>query len=178
MHHVLVISGSTRTGSYNQQLAGMVVEGLLRRQTAAEFVDLRNYPMQLFDPDLEASHGPPGPAHELRTMIGDAAAVVIVSPEYNGAMTPLIKNTMDWISRVDMATFLGKKVVLMAASPGRGGGAHALALTSTWLRYIGADIHPETFGLPSARHTLVEGALLDGHEQRLEQFLDGVVGWL
>lgn len=175
---VAVISGSLRTGSFNTQLANLTVAGFAARGVPARFVNLADYPLVLFDPDIAQHDGPPPAAHDLREVIGAAAALVIVSPEYNGAMTPLLKNAIDWVSRVDIAVLFTKKVVLMAATPGRRGGAHALSLTSTWLSYMGADVHGTTFGLPSSRHVLLDGALDSEHEARLDEFLDGVVEWL
>ncbi len=175
---VIVTCGSLRTGSFNEQLARLTVDELNARGVAAEFVDLGDYTMPLLDPDVVASDGPPPVAHELRERIGRAPAVVIVSPEYNGAMTPLLKNTIDWVSRVDLAVLFGKRVVLMAATPGRRGGTNVLDITSRWLGHMGAEVHTETFGLPSSRHVLVDGALLDGHDERLAVFLDGVSTWL
>lgn len=174
---VLVFNGSSRTGSFNQQLAVMIVDGLAAREVDARLVDLADSGLPLFDADLNASDGPPPAAHELQAAIAASAGLVIVSPEYNGAMTPLLKNTIDWVSRVDMTTLYPKRVALATATPGRRGGANVLDLTSRWLPYMGAEVFPETFGLPSVRHTLVDGQLLDGHDERLAAFLDAVAGW-
>lgn len=175
---VLVLNGSNRTGSFNRMLAGFVVDGLVGRGVEAELVDLHELGLPLFDADLEAAEGPPPAAHELRARIGAAPAVVIVSPEYNGAMTPLLKNTVDWVSRVDLATFFTTKVALLAASPGRRAGASVLDLTSRWLAYIGADLFPETFGLGSARHVLVDDQLAAEQAEQLAAFLDALAPWL
>jgi chromate reductase, NAD(P)H dehydrogenase (quinone) len=174
---VLVFNGSSRTGSFNRQLAMMIVDGLVGRDIDARLVDLADSGLPLFHADLNASEGQPPAAHDLQAEIASADGLVIVSPEYNGAMTPLLKNTIDWVSRVDMTTLYPKKVALAAATPGRRGGAHVLDLTSQWLPYMGADVFPETFGLPSVRHTMVDGQLLDGHDERLAAFLDAVAAW-
>lgn len=175
---MVVLSGSTRTGSWNEQLARLVVRALRDRSIATRFVDLRDHPLPLLDPDVLLRDGPPAEAHRLHATLAAARAVVIVSPEYNGAMTPLLKNAVDWVSRVDIATFLTKRVVLAAATPGRGGAANGLALTATWLRSIGADVHTETFGLASVRHVFVDGVLGDDEARRFETFVDGVASWL
>jgi chromate reductase, NAD(P)H dehydrogenase (quinone) len=174
---VLVLSGSNRTGSFNTVLASMMADGLIARDLDARVVPLGQLDLPLFDADLNAAEGQPPAAHRLQADLASADGLVIVSPEYNGAMTPLLKNTVDWVSRVDMATFLAKKVVLAAATPGRRGGANVLDLTSRWLPYIGAEVFPETFGLPSVRHVLVDGELIDGHDERLSGFLDRVAPW-
>lgn len=174
---VLVLSGSNRTGSFNTVLASMMVDGLIARDVDARLVPLGRLDLPLFDADVNEIDGPPPAAHQFRADIAAADGLVIVSPEYNGAMTPLLKNTVDWVSRVDMATFFLKKVALAAATPGRRGGANVLDLTSRWLPYIGADVFPETFGLPSIRHVLVDDQLIDGHDERLSGFLDRLAPW-
>lgn len=175
---VLVLNGSNRTGSFNRILAGLVVEGLAERGVDAELVDLQRLDLPLFDADLCAAEGPLPAAHELRARIGAASGVVIVSPEYNGAMTPLLKNTVDWVSRVDMATFFTMKVALLVATPGRRAGAAVLDITSRWLASIGADLFSETFGLGGVRDVLVDGRLADEQAERLDTFLDGLASWL
>lgn len=175
---VLVLNGSNRTGSFNRQLAGLVVEGLAGRGVPAELVDLSDLAMPLFDADLEAAEGPPPAAHGLRARIGAAPGVVIVSPEYNAAMTPLLKNTVDWVSRVDMVTFFTKKVALLAASPGRRAGSSVLDITSRWLAAIGADLFAQTFGLGGVRDALVDGRLADEQAGELAAFLDELAPWL
>jgi len=174
---VLVLSGSNRTGSFNTMLASMMVDGLIARDVDARLVPLGHLDLALFDADVNEADGPPPAAHRLQADIAAADGLVIVSPEYNGAMTPLLKNTVDWVSRVDMATFFLKKVALAAATPGRRGGANVLDLTARWLPYIGADVFPETFGLPSIRHVMVDGELTDGHDERLSGFLDRLAPW-
>lgn len=172
-----MLVGSNRTGSINRALATMIVEGLDARGVAVRLVELADVDLPLFDADLLARDGPPPAAHQLQAEIAASDGLVIVSPEYNGAMTPLLKNTVDWVSRVDRATFFPKRVALAGASPGRKGAAHALELTARWLPFIGADVYPETFGLPSFNHVVVDGALTDGHDERLSGFLDGVAEW-
>lgn len=175
---VVILCGSTRTGSFNEQLARLLMARLQARGVRCRYVDLRDHPMPLLAGDVLDTDGPPASAHALHALLAAARAVVIVSPEYNGAMTPLLKNSVDWVSRVDIATFFTKPVVLAAATPGRRAGAAVLSLTTTWLRSIGADVHEATFGLGSVRHVLVDGVLLDGHDERLDAFADGVTTWL
>lgn len=175
---VLVISGSTRTGSYNSELARMVTERLADLGVAPVMVDLRDHRLPLFDPDLEAAEGQPQAAHDLVELLRPAVGVVFVTPEYNGAMPPVVKNTVDWMSRVDLTAFLGKKVALLSATPGRRGGTNVLAIMRTWLTYLAMEVHDEVFGLPSVRHVMVDGALLDGHAERLHEFVQGYAATL
>lgn len=174
----LVLSGSTRTGSIHRRLAVAATTGLTRRGVDARLVDLRDHPMPLFDADLLEESGPPAAAHELRALIGDAEAVIIASPEYNGAMTPLLKNTVDWVSRVDMFTMFGKLIGLLSASPGKGGGAKVLAMTQSWLASIGARPFEQCFSLPQANEAFVDDQLTGEASERFEAYLDELATWL
>ncbi|MGV1014977.1 MAG: NADPH-dependent FMN reductase, partial [Methyloceanibacter sp.] len=97
MVRLLCFSGSTREGSYNKKLA------LLARHIAeangidAVFVDLKDYPMPLYNGDLEAAEGPPERARAFKALLGEYEGVFIASPEYNSSVTPLLKNTLDWV---------------------------------------------------------------------------------
>ncbi len=174
---IIVISGSTRTGSIHKQLAELVTEKLRATEVEVTLLDLSDFPMPLFDADLLHRDGPPDSAHELRAIIGDHHGLVIASPEYNGAMTPLLKNTVDWVSRVDMFTLFGKLIGLMAASPGGGGGAKVLAMTSGWLSSIGANVFAETFSAPSINEHLVDGDLDEETNARLTDFSSHFASW-
>lgn len=175
---VLVIPGSTRTGSYNAQLAAMIAERLEADHGDGPLdvvtIDLRRHPLPLFDPDVEAAEGPPEVARDLVETLRPATGLVIVTPEYNGAMPPVLKNAVDWMSRVDLTAFFGKQVALAAATPGRRGGANVLSIMRSWLSYIGMEVLEPTFGLPSVRHVLVDGELLDGHDERLDAFVSQI----
>lgn len=174
---IIVISGSTRTGSIHTQLAKLAAEELSTAGVEVTLLDLGDFAMPLFDADLLHRDGPPESAHELRAIIGDHHGLLIASPEYNGAMTPLLKNTVDWVSRVDMFTLFGKLIGLMAASPGGGGGAKVLAMTSGWLASIGANVCAETFSAPSINDHLVDGHLDEETSNRLGEFSQQFATW-
>ncbi len=135
---VLVMAASTRTGSINQALARQITDHLHASATA-DLVDLREYPMPLYDGDLEARHGVPASATALAERVAGADALVIVSPEYNGSFSPLLKNTIDWVTRVDTTAFAHLRVLVASASPGGGGGANGAAMVRTWLSNMGID---------------------------------------
>jgi len=174
---IIVLSGSTRTGSIHTRLAELAATALAAKGIETTLLDLGEFAMPLFDADLLHRDGPPGSAHDLRAIIGDHHGLLIASPEYNGAMTPLLKNTVDWVSRVDMFTLFGKLIGLMAASPGGGGGAKVLAMTSGWLSSIGANVFPETFSAPSINDHLVDGHLDEETGNRLEDFSARFARW-
>src|SRR3990170_7034133 len=97
---LLSFAGSTREGSYNKKLALLVRHIAEANGIEAVFVDLKDYKMPLYDGDLEAAEGPPVKAREFKALLGEYQGVFIASPEYNSSVTPLLKNTLDWVTRV------------------------------------------------------------------------------
>ena len=98
---LLFFAGSIREASYNKKLARLGQHIAEANGIEAVFVDLRDYPMPIYDGDLEANEGPPVKAREFKALLGEYQGVFIASPEYNSSITPLLKNTLDWVSRVE-----------------------------------------------------------------------------
>ena len=117
---LLLISGSLREGSFNRKLLAEAA----RLFGPAEVVtaDLR---VPLYDGDLEASEGIPEGVQKLADQIAQVEAVVIAGPEYNQSMTGVLKNALDWVSRVEGNPWDAKPVALVSAAAGRAGGARA-----------------------------------------------------
>jgi NAD(P)H-dependent FMN reductase len=96
---ILVLAGSTRQASTNRLLARDAAEALRNAGLEAVFADLRDYPMPLYDGDLEDASGLPPAAKTLKDLARESDAFVIASPEYNGSYSAVLKNAIDWISR-------------------------------------------------------------------------------
>jgi len=116
---LLGISGSLRKDSINTKLLNEAG----RLFGPSEFT-LGNLRMPLYDNDLEQA-GIPQEVQTLAQQISDADAVVIASPEYNQSFSGVLKNALDWVSRVDGNPWLDKPVALIHAAAGRTGGARA-----------------------------------------------------
>ena len=97
---ILVFAGSIRTGSHNARLAALATKELVLAGADVTRISLVDYPMPIYDGDLEASSGAPDNALKLKRLMSLHQGVFISSPEYNASITPLLKNTLDWISRV------------------------------------------------------------------------------
>lgn len=131
---VLVITGSARADSYTRRLGEALAEGLPGGVLAPRLTDL-----PYFDQDLEAS--PPPAVEALRAQVRAADAVVVVTPEYNGTVSGLLGNAVDWLSRPYGAGSLrGTRAVAVAASPGEVGGARAVVSLRTLLGNTGAEL--------------------------------------
>jgi chromate reductase len=128
---VLVLAGSTRKESIHRKLARQAVAALESAGAEATFADLRDYPMPLYDGDLEAEEGMPPAAKSLKELARAADGFLIASPEYNGSYPAVLKNAIDWMSRPEpgekhLEVFAGKPAAIASASPGAGGGRRVL----------------------------------------------------
>src|ERR1700704_4730424 len=130
---ILVIPGSLRTGSLNARLAAAIAPELVQSGAEVTRISLSDFPLPIYDGDLQAKSGVPKHAVNLKRMIGAHHGVLIVTPEYNSSVPALVKNTIDWVSRVQDAhegrgdVFKGRVFAIAAASGGRLGGTRALA---------------------------------------------------
>ena len=154
---ILVIPGSLRSGSYNVRLAALATKELALADADVTRISLADYPLPLFDADLAFKEGPPENARKLKRMLEAHRGIFIASPEYNASITPLLKNTIDWISvvrepgEVQLAVFQHRAFALGGASPGRSGALNSL-LTLRQVLAIGcrALVVPEQIAIPSA----------------------------
>src|SRR5690348_3026537 len=96
---ILVIPGSLRTGSHNLKLAMAAAYEVARSGADVSRISLADFPMPIYDGDLQGRSGIPASAVNLKRMIGAHHGVLIVTPEYNASIPPLLKNAIDWVSR-------------------------------------------------------------------------------
>jgi chromate reductase len=157
MPKILVIPGSLRTGSNNARLAALATKEFALAEAEVTRISLEDYPLPLFDGDLFAESGPPQPAVQLKRMMMAHHGIFITSPEYSASVTPLIKNTIDWISRVrdrgepTYAAFKGRVFAIGSASSGSGGGIRSLmALRQILELGCGALVIPEQIAVARA----------------------------
>src|SRR5215813_5137203 len=98
--NILIIPGSLRTGSHNAKLAAVATYEFAQTGVDVTRISLADFPLPIYDGDLQAKSGVPKHAINLKRMIGAHQGVLIVTPEYNSSVPPLVKNTIDWITRV------------------------------------------------------------------------------
>ncbi|HEX4779806.1 MAG TPA: NAD(P)H-dependent oxidoreductase, partial [Usitatibacter sp.] len=96
---VLVFAGSSRTDSFNKKLARIAERHAREAGGEVTYIDLREFPMPIYDGDLEAEHGVPESGRRLRRLFLEHDALIIASPENNSSVSSLLKNTIDWVSR-------------------------------------------------------------------------------
>ncbi len=149
-HRILVTAGSTRRASINTLLARAVVDELARRDRDHLLVSLADHQMPIYHGDHEDDHGVPATAHELAALLRDSGGLLVASPEYNGSFSPLLKNSIDWVTRIDMGVLRDTFIGLMAASPGRGGGVRGLAMVRTWFENMRLIVATTDLSIPQA----------------------------
>ena len=153
---ILVIPGSLRTGSLNARLAAAAAYEFAQADAEVTRISLGDFPLPIYDGDLQTKSGVPKNAINLKRMIGAHHGVLIVTPEYNSSVPPLIKNTIDWVTRVQDASEARGQVLretpfaIAAASGGRLGGTRALAALRLILSACHATVIPNQLALSFA----------------------------
>jgi chromate reductase, NAD(P)H dehydrogenase (quinone) len=180
---ILVFAGSVRTGSYNARLAALAAKELTLLDAEVTLISLADFPMPLYDGNTEAASGPPENAVKLKRLIGVQHGVFIASPEYNASIAPLLKNTLDWVSRVrdgkepPLAAYKNRVFALGAASNGTYGGMRSLmALRHVLELGCGALVIPEQIAVREAASAFDETGNLK--EERAANLLKAVANRL
>ena len=155
MPKILAFSGSIRRDSWNRKLIRSAVDATSAAGGDVTLIDLADYPLPLMDEDLEAREGLPANAQRLKALFKEHDALLIASPEYNSSMPPLLKNTLDWVSREwqgesGLVPYQNKVAAMLAASPGQFGGMRMLPHLRQILNTLGVLVLPGQFSLPHA----------------------------
>lgn len=160
---ILAFSGSARKESLNQKLLLATVDAVRAAGGEVTLISLRDYPLPLYDGDLEDASGLPDNARKLIDLIKGHAGLLIASPEYNSMITPLLKNAIDWCTRDDDNNpFPGRVAAVVSASPGALGGIRSLKLAQQLLLHLGCHVVPGNTMLPRAHEAFTaRGKLKD-----------------
>jgi chromate reductase len=152
---ILAFAGSTRRESFNKKLVQIAVKGAREVGAEVTLLDLKDFPLPLFDQDLFIEHD----------------GLLISSPEYNSSITAVLKNAIDWVSRPapdepPLVAFRGKVATLMSASPSALGGLRGLVHVRSILGNIGVIVLPDQVAVPKAHEAfLPDGSLTDAKQQ-------------
>ncbi len=147
---ILAFSGSARKDSLNRKLLGAAVKAVEVAGGEVTLIDLNEYTLPLYHGDLEEKAGLPAPASKLIELVKSHGGLLIASPEYNSYLTPLLKNTIDWVSRAEENPFVGKVAAVVSASPGALGGSRSLQHARHLLLGLGCHVTPAQCILPKA----------------------------
>ncbi len=160
MTKLLAFAGSTRNGSFNQAILDVAVEGAREAGAEVTLISLADYEMPIFNEDYESEQGIHDNAKAFKELLKSHDGFLIATPEYNSSYPALLKNVIDWASRMEegekpLEAYKGKVAGIMAASPGGLGGMRAMAALRTLLENIG------TMVLPNQRSVAKAGDLVD-----------------
>ncbi|OED35083.1 NADPH-dependent FMN reductase [Chromatiales bacterium (ex Bugula neritina AB1)] len=180
---ILAFAGSTRKGSFNDKLLTFATK--IARDAGAEVthISLADYDMPLLSQDWEAEHGLPEAAKRLKDLFLAHNGLLLACPEYNGSLTPLLKNAIDWVSRpaskeeTPLSCYVGKTAGLISASPGALGGLRGLRHVREVLSNIQVLVTPAQFALSTAHSAFDEERNLVDEKQtgRLKSVVDQLV---
>lgn len=145
---ILAFAASNSRNSVNRKLATHAAELARARGAEIEMIDLNDYEMPIYSIDRELEGGIPSAAHDFLAEIGEADALIISFAEHNGNYSAAFKNIFDWASRVRMDVYQGKDMLLLATSPGAGGGQHVLNIAGSASPHFGGKVLG-TLGIPS-----------------------------
>ena len=183
MSRVLIFAGSTRRESFNRRLARVAAQQVACSGGEATLLELADYPLPLYDGDLEAASGLPANALKLKEIFIAHDAFIFVSPEYNSSIPALLKNTIDWVSRPlpeqsGYVPFSGKPAALLSASPGNLGGMRGLRHLRDVLNELQMIVLPKQVSLPAANNAFdSQGQLTDpATNRRLGELVGELLG--
>lgn len=166
-------SGSLRKDSFNTKLLHLAAQHL--HCDSSDIIDLNELSIPLYSGDIEAAGIPEG-VQKLAKRIEQAQVLIIASPEYNYSISGVLKNTIDWVSRVRPMPFRKKPLLLLAASMGPIAGIRGLWQTRIPLEGLGNYVYPDMFSLGTAHEAINEQGFTNPDDQkRFAATLDGFV---
>lgn len=150
---ILALAGSARKDSINVKLVKEAMQGAQEAGAEVTFIDFKRYALPLYDGDVEAKEGLPKQVVELKKMMHAADGFLMASPEYNGSLTPMLKNFIDWTTRpiegeAPLACYMGKVAGILGTSPGGLGGLRGLTHLRTILSGIQTLVVPNQQAVP------------------------------
>jgi len=168
---ILAFAGSLRADSYNKKLVRIAVEGARKAGAEVTPIDLRDYPLPMFDQGLEDRDGLPPNGRKLKDLFLAHQGLLLACPEYNSSITAVLKNTIDWVSRPvpgekPLGCFIDKVAALMSASPGVLGGLRGLVTVRSILGNIRVIVLPDQVAVSNAHEAFnADGSLKDARQQ-------------
>ena len=165
---ILAFGGSLRRDSSNQKLAAIAAAGARLAGADVTLIALHEFPLPVFNQDLEDAQGLPAEARKLKQLFREHHGLIIAAPEYNSSITAALKNAIDWVSRAEtddeppLVAFTGKTAALCAASPGALGGLRGLVTVRSILGNIGVTVLPDQVTVSKAHEAFrPDGSLVD-----------------
>lgn len=170
---ILAFAGSLRKDSYNKKLVKIACKGAVEAGAQVTYIDLKDYPLPVYDEEIESSQGLPENALKLKELMFAHDGFLISAPEYNSSISGVLKNVIDWVSRpaspneIYLSCFIDKVVALMSASPGPLGGLRGLVTLRSILNNIYSLVIPKQKTISQADQAFAsDGSLKDPKQQK------------
>ena len=179
---ILVFAGSVRSGAYSGRTADAALKALALQGAEVTRISLIDYQLPLYDHDLEREKGIPEPAMKLARLITDHDGVVMATPEYNGSVPPLLKNTIDWLSRVRhdgtkaLQPLAGKVAAICSSSGGAFAGIRAITHLRAILHRCRMEVIAAECSVPRAADAFDDKG--DLRDERLQQAMEDMAAAL
>jgi len=153
MPKILAIAGSLREQSYNKRVLAIAVEGAREAGAEVTTVDLRDFPMPIYNADAQERLGFDEQASRLQGLMAEHQGLLIATPEYNGSIPGGLKNAIDWTSRKSdkyamYEVYKGKTAAIITASPGQFGGLRCMTHLRGVLTIAGVTVLPMEIAVP------------------------------
>lgn len=178
---LLAFAGSVRKDSLNKKLLALACDAARKKGAEVKVVDLADLEMPLYSGDIEDQKGVPAAANKLKELFDNVDGVIISAPEYNFSVSGVLKNAVDWTSRIKpQQPFKRKNILLMSASPSMIGGNRGLWVLRMSLEALGAFVYPDMFSLAVAHEAFdANGGLKDANlsstlKSNVESFIDHI----
>ncbi len=170
---VLAFAGSLRAGSFNKKLVKIAAGAADVAGASVTCIDLKNYPMPVYDQDWFDDNGFPDTVLQLKSLMKESQGYLISSPEYNGSVSGALKNMIDWVSRpepgeapLSLTCFKGKVAAIMSTSPGGLGGLRGLNHLRQILEGVGTLVIPDQKAIPNATRAFDDSSNLVDESQQ------------
>lgn len=164
---ILAFAGSMRRDSLNRKLIEIAAFGARDAGADVTVINLKDYPLPVYDSDSETEHGLPDNAIKLKDLFNEHHGLLIAAPEYNSSITGVLKNLIDWVSRPlpgdsPLKEFDGKVAGLVSASPGALGGLRGLVHVRSILSNIRVIVVPNQRAVTKAHEAFAaDGSMKD-----------------
>ncbi len=174
---ILAFAGSLRKESYNKKLIKIAADAARRAGAEVTLIDLKDYPLPIYDGDIEATSGIPENGLKLKKLFIEHDGLLWSCPEYNSSITAVLKNTIDWVSRPQpgepgLVAFTGKAAALMSASPGALGGLRGLVHVRSILGNINVIVLPGQLAVSKANEAFNDDGTLK--DAKLQAGIEGL----
>lgn len=168
---ILAFAGSLRRDSYNKKLVKILAAGAEHSGAEVTLIDLKDYPMPIYDGDIESESGIPENALKLKELFRAHHGLLISAPEYNSSISAALKNAIDWVSRPEegrppLDCFDGKVAGLVSAAAGGLGGMRMLPTLRSILQNIKVIVVPALVGVPAAGSAFNDDGTLKDDRKR------------